>query len=156
MVCASVREDNPRASAMISIICAIGILQEKGTQHQFSFDFKDTKYCHFTLPAVGLNLQLTLVNMAKNALTYGWRRLHLYPSKPLKACIKTEFHDDVRIFYWNYSFNELAHSKITNSEIPSPFMTFNDSYRLAKTQKSDTTMLSRSLIPLNEVHVFDK
>ena len=53
--------------------------------------------------------------------------------------------------YKHFFFNELSHGKITNGEIPSPFMTFN----IAKNHyKSGKTLLSRGLIPLNEE--FDK
>ena len=45
--------------------------------------------------------------------------------------------------------------KIINGEIPPPFITFKVSYIIAKNHnKSGTTLLSQSLIPLNKV--FDK
>ena len=59
------------------------------------------------------------------------------------------------LIYWNFSFNELLNSKITNGELPPPFMTFNVCYDIAnKYDKRGTIQLSRRLIPLNEV--FDK
>ena len=48
--------------------------------------------------------------------------------------------------------NELSQSKITNGGIAPPFMTFNVSYVIAKNHnKSGATLLSRSLVPLNEL-----
>ena len=54
----------------------------------------------------------------------------------------------------NLTFNELSHRKITNGEISPTFMTFTVSYVIAENFNKTTTLLSRRLIPLNEV--FDK
>ena len=82
-------------------------------------------------------------------MTEGVRMNMQPPSKPLEASIKNPKSIMLSCFvYQKSSFSELSHSKITNWEIPLPFMTFNV---IAKNQnKSGTTLLSRNLIPLNE------
>ena len=57
--------------------------------------------------------------------------------------------------YNKFYFNQLSHRKTTNGKIQPPFMTFNVGNVIAENvDKSGISLLSRSLIPINEV--FDK
>ena len=61
---------------------------------------------------------------------------------------------DVMFSYQKF-FNQISHRKTTNDKIQSPFMMFNvDNVISENVDKSGITLLSRRLIPMNEV--FDK
>ena len=78
------------------------------------------------------------------------------PIKSFKTCnINPKSMVMAYFAYQKFSFNQLSHRKTMNDKIQPPFMTFNVSNGIAKNiNKSGITLLSRSLITLNEV--FDK